>query len=320
MDTYEQDRYVTTIDNLRTTLDTYGVAILLSVLSQNECEQMLSGAWDYLENLSSKWPIPLSRNNQQTWKHFSDLFPSHSMLMQHWGIGQAQFLWDVRQNPNVVKVFSHLWGEEELLVSFDGASVHLPPEITRKGYAHKLWLHCDQSFTRNDFEDAQSWVTACDVEPGDATLVFLEGSHKFHKTIADKFNLHDRSDWHKLSDAEIKAYESLGCPLRRIKCPAGSMVLWDSRTIHCGQEAMKGRATPKMRCVGYICMAPKSRATEAALKKKQKAFTELRTTMHNPAKIKLFPKIPRTYGAPINIMTQVRQPVLTELGKKLAGF
>lgn len=35
------------------------------------------------------------------------------------------------------------------------------------------------------------------------------------------------------------------------------MVFWDSRTIHSGQEAMKSREKPNMRCVVYVCMIPR---------------------------------------------------------------
>jgi hypothetical protein len=46
------------------------------------------------------------------------------MLLQQWGVGHAQALWDLRQNPKIIDIFSKLWGvpAKELLVSFDGAS------------------------------------------------------------------------------------------------------------------------------------------------------------------------------------------------------
>lgn len=56
------------------------------------------------------------------------------------------------------------------------------------------------------------------------------------------------------------------------------------------------------------------------MQKKQKAFEELRTTSHWPHKIKLFPKQPRTYGRDYEIVTEIQPPVLTDIGKKLAGF
>ncbi len=40
------------------------------------------------------------------------------------------------QNPKVVDVFAKIWDckHEELLVSFDASSFHLPPEDTNRGY------------------------------------------------------------------------------------------------------------------------------------------------------------------------------------------
>ena len=64
----------------------------------------------------------------------------------------------------------------------------------------------------------------------------------------------------------------------------------------------------------------RSISNEVNLKKKQKAFDELRATSHYPCRIKLFPKTPRTYGGTMPIISQIDKPVLSELGNKLAGF
>ena len=77
------------------------------------------------------------------------------MLVQHWNIGHSQACWDVRQNKKVLDIYSEFWNcsKEELLTSFDGLSFNIPPEITKKGWNRKnCWLHCDQSFTENDFK------------------------------------------------------------------------------------------------------------------------------------------------------------------------
>ena len=62
---------------------------------------------------------------------------------------------------------------------------------------------------------------------------------------------------------------------------------------------------------------PRNLCSEANLKKKQKAFNELRTTSHYPCNIILFGKQPYTYGGEMPTVTQVEKPVLTELGKSL---
>ena len=67
-------------------------------------------------------------------------------------------------------------------------------------------------------------------------------------------------------------------------------------------------------------MKPRSQATEANLRKKRKAFNDLRMTTHWPHKPILFPKNPRTYGGPLPNITEGEAPKMTELGLKIAGF
>ena len=319
---YEYEKYVTTPEKLKETIDTYGVGIIPDVLNKEEILGMRNGMWDYLEHVTQKFDKPISRNDEKTWVEYVKMFPKHSMLLQQYGVGHSQFVWDVRQNPKVVDIFSKLWEtpSEELLTSFDGASFHFPPEITKRGWYRKTWYHTDQSYFRPDFECVQSWVTAYDVNEGDATLAFMECSNIYHKQFQDHFQIKDKSDWYKHSEIEQKFYEDKGCEEKRIKCKAGSMVFWDSRTIHCGTEAQKTREKQNMRNIVYVCMIPRNLASEASIRKKQKAFNELRMTTHWPHKPKLFPVNPRTYGAPLPNVTQVEKPKLTQLGMKISGF
>ena len=320
---YEFEKYVCTKETLKATIDLYGVAVIPSVLNEDECLKMVSEVWDFFEHISNSWETPINRNNKESWSGFYKLFPLHSMLIQHWNIGHSQASWNVRQNIKIVEIFAHFWGcsVEELLVSFDGLSFNLPPEVTKRGWNRgNTWYHTDQSFTTNDFKCIQSFVTGLDINENDATLSFLEGSNKYHTDFKDEFNVTDKADWYKLTKEQEEFYYSKGCHIKNIKCPKGSLVFWDSRTIHCGIEANKARSMPNIRAVIYLCYMPRSQCNEANLRKKQKAFNELRTTSHYPCKIKLFSKDPRTYGNPLPDITQIEAPNLTELGRKLAGF
>jgi len=326
MENYEYTKYnCENVSQVMEMLRNYGVAIMPNVLTPEECQAMRTGMWDYLECITSNFKNPINRDDPTTWKEMRHLYPKHSMLIQQWSIGHAQFIWDLRQNPKIANIFSLIWNVpiENLLVSFDGASFHMPPENTGGGWFRgKSWLHTDQSYLRNSFECVQSWVTAYDVNPGDATLTFLEGSHGWHDAFRERFGIVDKSDWFKLETQEHYDFyiKEHGCQQKYIQCPAGSMVFWDSRTIHCGQEAIRNRAKPNMRCVAYICMTARSKATQKDLEKKQKAFNELRTTNHWPHKPKLFPTTPRTYGQPLPSVQPIEPPVLTSLGRRLAGF
>ena len=315
--------YTTTIENLQQTLDTYGVAVIPNVLNAEEIKEMQKGMWNMLNTLTSKFDKPIKDNDKTSWKSFYNLLPLHSMLLQHYKVGHAQFVWDLRQNPKIVNIFSKLWNcdPEDLLTSFDGLSVHFPPEVTKRGwYRSNDWLHTDQSYTRNNFECVQSFITGYDINEGDATLTLLESSNKYHKEFAEKFGVTSKSDWYKLAEKEYQFYIDHGCQRTCVKCPAGSMVFWDSRTIHSGMEAQKTRKKPNMRLVVYVCQTPRKLISHSDLTKKQKAFMEMRMTSHWPHRVKLFPKEPRTYGNEMPPITDLPKPQLTELGKSLAGF
>lgn len=324
--TYEDKKYMATKETLEATLIKYGVAVIESVFDQDECDQLLSEMWDFFEEITEGWDTPISRSNRDTWKHFYDLYPKHSMLIQHHGVGNAAFAWTARQNEKAVSIFAYLYKcrKEDLLVSFDGSSFHLPPEDTGKGFARKEFpgYHTDQSYTRNKFECVQSFVTLRDINEKDGTLAFLEGSHNSHAFFAKKFNKTSKEDWHMLDDKEREFYLYWGHEERRIVCKRGSMVFWDSRTIHCGVEPLSSRVTPNLRAVIYLCYQPRSKiASPKILEKRINAFVDKRTTSHWPLKPKLFAKKPRLY--PRQVMKAVKpakNAIITPLGRRLIGY
>lgn len=320
---YEFQKYVCTKETLKETIAQYGVAIIPCVLDENECNSMVNKIWDFFEHITQKWETPINRNDTDSWREFYKLYPLHSMLIQHWGIGHAQASWDVRQNIKIVDIFAHFWGCDvnDLLVSFDGLSFNLPPEITKKGWNKgNTWYHTDQSFMSNEFKCIQSFITGLDINNYDATLSIMEGSNKHHAEFRETYDVTDKTDWYKLNKEQEQFYYDKGCIIKNITCPKGSLVFWDSRTIHCGIEADKRRTIMNIRAVIYLCYMPRNMSNQTNLKKKQKAFNEIRTTTHYPCKIKLFPKGPRTYGGALPTITQIEHPILNGLGKKLSGF
>jgi hypothetical protein len=316
-------QYYSTIDTAKDTIQKFGVAIIPNVLNDEECSNMFSGLWDFFEHITSSWETPINRYKKTTWNEIYKLYPVHSMIFQYWNIGHSQVVWDIRQNIKCIEVFSKLWDceKEDLLVSFDGVSFNIPPEDTKRGWnRNNTWYHSDQSFMRPDFECIQGWVTALDVNESDATLSFFEKSHLYNKKFAEHFNITEKKDWFKLTKEHEDFYLQNGCTIKNITCPNGSIVLWDSRTIHCGIEAMQSRSNPNFRAVIYLCYMPRYKSTKKQLEKKKKAFTEMRMTTHYPCKPILFPKNPHTYGSILPKIKKIEPPVLSDIGKRLAGF
>lgn len=327
MDDYT-DAYHCTIDQAAENLQKYGIAVVLDVIPRNEYKAIVDTLWENMAYVTRKWGAPISRDDQTTW-NLDDFTFTGGLIGQHHHVGHWQAAWDVRQHPSIVSVFAKLWDVKptQLLASFDGISISFPPEVTGKGWQRELNLHCDTSFYYGEKQGVknciQGWFTPIAVRPGDATLNFYTYSHLFHRKFGQKFELTDKKDWYKLTEEQKEYYlEKYGCTHERIMCPAGSLVLWDSRVIHCGQKPLKGREKPNFRFCFYVCMMPRSMATESRITAKQKAFEELRLTSHNPLQSKLFSKEPYVRGdkSALQPITKPKPPVLTKLGLKLAGF
>lgn len=306
---YEGQKYHCSLENIDKMLDKYGVAILPGILNEEEIQAMNLGMWDTVEAMTRDFDLPVDRNNPQSFKSMKHLFPLHSFLFQHWEIGHAKYVWDVRASPSVRTVFQHLYATDKLVSSFDGVSIFLPPENSTKktmSRAEKLWMHTDQRFCYDTVPEQlsiQSWVTGYDVDPGSATLAFFESSHKFHSVFGKHFELEDCwvDDWYKLeTEAEYEFLQNqCNCPLKAITCRAGDMVLWNSKTFHCGMRPLAGtQAVP--RNVVYVSMTPQNWCTLNVLRKRQEFFLQKRMTTHTPHRPKLFAKIPRTYGADVS--------------------
>jgi hypothetical protein len=65
-------------------------------------------------------------------------------LINDYGIGQSEFLWYIRGNRNVKKVFSSIWNSEELFTSFDGAGCYRNWHKNESWKTKSGWYHCDQ--------------------------------------------------------------------------------------------------------------------------------------------------------------------------------
>ena len=301
-----------------------GIAVIPNVISSSKLKDYRKELWFMFEKMTKNLEKPIKKNDQSSWRTIYDFFPLHSMLIQHFGIGHSKLAWDLRQEPKVIKTFSKLWNvkPEELLVSFDGMSFHLPPEVTNRGwYRENDWYHTDQSRIKEGLCCVQGMVTLYNVNEGDATFCYKEKSHVMHHEFFKNFEIENRSDWYKLNDKELEYFSD--CADKRIKAKAGSLILWDSRLFHCGSEPLVERKKPNYRSVVYICMTPRNFSDEKNIRKKKKAFNNKRTTSHWPHHIKLFSKTPNTYGKQIKDIVNI-EPVefdeLSDLGKKLAGF
>jgi hypothetical protein len=317
----EYKRYDTTLDNLKDQLNKFGVATIPNVLTKKECADLRENIWKELNYVTKK---KFSVNNEKSWFNFYQLYPLHSMLFQHWQLGHIQPVWDIRQNESVGNVFSKFWNVpiKDLLVSFDGLSISLPPEVTKRGYYNKdiSWLHTDQSPLKQEFCCIQGLVNLYPVNKGDSTLSILERSHIYHQDFFKETNRKPKSDWYKLQEGEKDFYTKKGCNQYCVEADEGSMILWDSRTIHQGIEPQLDREKRNFRMVVYVCMMPRDGVSKEILDFRISAFEKLKMTNHWAIEPKLFDEYPNTYNKPLPQVNPIHKPVLHDIGKHLVGY
>lgn len=302
-------------------LEEKGYVVIPNVLDEKECDQAIDGIWKWLEGLGTG----IKRDDPSTWKS-KNWPPNIHGIIQCLSIGQTKFVWDVRTHPNVYKVFSKIWKTKRLLASYDGACVMKPPEITKRWNRQRSWYHRDQTFRRPEKVCIQGFITLEDMGPEDGTLCVLEGSHRLGDEFCEWKREKDpswkpgRENWYKLKNDETEWFHSKTTEVK-IDASKGSLVLWDSRTIHQNKWPDKGRENPRWRYVIYSCMLPADGASPKDLKKRSDAIKNLRMTTHWPYPVTLFPKMPRSYGNPFpDYKTITEMPELNELQERLAGI
>ena len=323
---YERARYVAeTPEEARRKLAHYGVAVLPNALSAEAAERALTGLWSTLE---ATFP-DFKRADPSTWRALRDNGAKHAMLLQTHGLGWSQPVVDVRQDPQVVALFAGLWSvkPEELMSSADGLSVYLNTPSAKGGwYRSEDWLHWDRS-PSDGTPSIQGFVNLLPSCEEGAALQVLTKSHRQQAAFAERFP-HSKATRFYLLDGQAEAAFFLDAECRHV-CIAASprdLVLWDSRTIHCGRPASRG-ADLLERVVIYTSMQPRRLLTAPKDKeRKKRAFAQLRSTSHNAAAgVELFPVYPRVRCAEDEARKKRSRPIstppqLTALGRSLFGI
>jgi hypothetical protein len=255
---------------IKQTLARYGVCVVTNILSKEESDSLFNEmVWD-LETRTSFLNVPFRINDPKTWETLEVFAPYHNMMYQNSGIGHAKYIWELRTHPKVLNCFEELWSTKKLICSFDGISFHLPGEISKKKHFceyEKSWYHVDQSPFRNNFECVQGYVSSRDINDGDAGLTILVGSHNHYsdyfddvinrliisKKSKDEIDKKMKSEFQKIDNIEF--FTRRNCYEQKITCPAGSIVLWDSRCIHYGSQPSEKRLKPNYRGIVYVSMS-----------------------------------------------------------------
>jgi len=320
-------KYNCTLETLKATLAEHGVAVLPGVLSEAERAKVLAQARADVLEVTQLMDTPLDIDDRATYESLSGLFPSHGMLMQSFGLGHMQFVWDLRQNSKVVGAFQQIWGKQDLITSMDALSLHLPQPTNKRGtFKNRSWIHTDASPHRDPAKTTiQAYVSLFDAEEGDGTFCCIPGSHKIHKEFFEAQHPDVKKvagDYFQLkSNADLDFFHKQNLREIALATPAGCMVFWDSRVFHQGLSPLKSRAKENIRLVAYICMVPRDFAAPDQLLKRIKYFEARRNTSHMPHEVRVFSAVPQTYGKPVGRFPEYKElPKLSAIGRRLVGY
>eukprot|EP00746_Dinoflagellata_sp_MGD_P072331 gnl/MRDRNA2_/MRDRNA2_29364_c0_seq1.p1 gnl/MRDRNA2_/MRDRNA2_29364_c0~~gnl/MRDRNA2_/MRDRNA2_29364_c0_seq1.p1 ORF type:complete len:539 (+),score=90.81 gnl/MRDRNA2_/MRDRNA2_29364_c0_seq1:168-1619(+) len=273
-------------EQLHATLAEHGVCLVTGVLKKEECES-LEQLWkkdllDLIERKAGRGSGAMEVDACQI---------LHKKGLHHWpskwndSVGRkgtasqramphGSFAWTARLHPEIRNVFSAVYSvpSTELAVGLD--CVFWSGADAPAAESNDEWLHCDQNhrtgLTHLCYQGVL-YVWGSGEECASTTVVW-PGSHKkvYDRLMDDRFAFtHGRKSFGQsirlsnLQDESLRAEltEMAVAGSRRVPCPAGSLLLWDSRTIHQGWAGGPRLAMP-------VCWEPKARRDGDALNRK----------------------------------------------------
>ncbi|CAL1538031.1 unnamed protein product [Lymnaea stagnalis] len=165
----------------------------------------------------------------------------------------------------------------------DAIAIGRPPEGGEEKFwePEQCWLHCDQSADRIGLHGYQGAVYLEECCDDDWTFEVVEGSHNY---FAEFMELIQKPRCTKVSKENLEWFSKRGCLRKRVACPKGGLLLWDSRLLHANARPVRGRSHPgRWRFVIFVCMTPAAWATPVDLEAKVKAYNSLSLTGHWPS-------------------------------------
>lgn len=271
-------------DRVRSTLAEHGVCLVTGVLNEQECVHFenlwnadLLGVLGAVKVDANKTIVRrLREEGAKAWpQSWCRAIGTKGTASQR-GLPHGAFAWNCRMHAVVRKTFADIFETcvDDLAVGLDcvfwSSTDTLPTESNRE------WLHCDQNHrTGLTWPCVQGvlYVWPSETENASTTVVWPGSHHEVYDrmmrdptAIKRGRNIGGQSvQISRLSDCflreELTNEAMAAC--RRVPCPAGSLLLWDSRTIHQGWAGGPRLAQP-------VCWEPRQRraADHAALGRK----------------------------------------------------
>lgn len=270
-------------DQIQAMLRMHGTCLLTGVLDAAECqyferlwqEDLLSIINDTAAGLQPEHAAVLQKLQKEglkAWPHcWSDgLGQKEKGSASLRGAPHGSFAWQARLHPAVRDIFARIFDvpASETVVGLD--CTFWSSADTLAAESNNEWLHCDQNYKTGLKERCFQGVLYVWPSEDDcsSTTVIWPGSHRiYQRLMSDPLAESKRQSLHLNKLQNLCLRESLLdiaiAGSRRVPCPAGSLLLWDSRAIHQGWAGGPRLAQP-------VCWEPRSRraGVEGAIRRK----------------------------------------------------
>ena len=267
-------------------------------------EEYKKNFWGWLSMCNPE----VREDNKSSWS-LDKVPPSTRGIFKNY-IGHQEWMWTGREKCH--SIFKDIWGTDNLLSSFDGASVIFPPIVKESSHhlsppsgltpprlgplsppsgltpprlgplslvplslpptTFKNWFHYDQGRFSFDLSSIQGVVHLTDTNDDDGGFCFIENSHLLHTKYAET-HLSWGYKW-EVIDIDHPTFST--CRLIKPRVKAGEILLFDSRIAHCFVPSRSNN----YRMVMYVCMMPRQGANQKEIEKRQKLYVENSMTGH----------------------------------------
>jgi ectoine hydroxylase-related dioxygenase (phytanoyl-CoA dioxygenase family) len=291
---------------IRHELKTNGYVLVPNVLTQQEVTEYKADFHHLMEK------------NQ----HMCELHPRIGVhgIFKFGPFAQSLMRSKIVTNDKVVGLFESLYGTRNLVTSQDGCA-YIPSDADAK--TKSVWTHVDQAPSSYETVNEADMTREKEYENGKKCVqgfVALTTNEERTFRVYPKSHVETRKwflrsgktgtkNWHKLEREELEGKE-----YKDLHVPAGSAVLWDSRSWHQNTNSAVGEE----RLVVYVCMLPRENPLNTAkqAEKRLKYFETKRMTSHWPYTVHVNGEQPQTYGDE-TMLIDYERVVYDELPKEL---
>ena len=211
-------------------LNEHGYVVLQGVVDADTVARARTSFWDAIETKNPG----VDRADTESWELWQ-LDPRG--IVCDGDLMHCQGAWTIRSHPSVRSAFASIWNDPSLIVSFDSPIMWRPWWLPQKEHWRPFCegLHVDQNpFHKPDRCCVQGMVPLYDVSETTGGLAVVHQSHIDEARNLLKKN-HPRMSGALSGDfCQLRPDDRYQGQERLLLASAGDLILWDSRTIHCG--------------------------------------------------------------------------------------